>query len=143
MQVTTETELARGEELCISYIDVNRPRAARRAELRNCYCFECGCPRCVREEGVAEQRDKLSYAGSSNAGKMQRTKREQRALREQRNAAKAGGTKARGGEEQRSGEGQGGAGGGTKDEELELIHDVSAPATPAKAQKEPWFASLA
>ena len=136
MQVTAETELARGEELCISYIDVNRPRAARRAELRNCYCFECGCSRCVREEGTAEHRDKLSYAGSSTAGRVQRTKREQRALREQRNAAKAGiSTKAGAGEQQR----QDSRGPAASDAELEVV----VATTPGKPKKEPWFAALA
>lgn len=34
-----------GEELLISYIDLELPRSARRAHLLKYFHFECGCPR--------------------------------------------------------------------------------------------------
>ncbi len=36
-----------GEELCVTYIDVDLPRSARQQLLRKQFCFTCACPRCV------------------------------------------------------------------------------------------------
>lgn len=44
-EVRTLRELLEGEELCISYIDVDCDAEERRSQLRE-YGFECDCPRC-------------------------------------------------------------------------------------------------
>lgn len=41
------TDIAEGEELCISYVDETLPDGARQAALRP-YGFACDCPRCPR-----------------------------------------------------------------------------------------------
>ena len=43
-----EREAAPEEELCISYVDLERPGSERRHLLLHKYGFECGCPRCAR-----------------------------------------------------------------------------------------------
>ena len=46
-------DVAAGEELCNTYVDVSLPVRRRRRELRE-YGFECDCQRCVRELAAAE-----------------------------------------------------------------------------------------
>ena len=51
-------DVAEGEELCNSYVDISLPYKKRARELRE-YGFECKCERCVREAAAAaEKRDK-------------------------------------------------------------------------------------
>ena len=63
----TTRSVAAGEELSISYTDVNQPLAARRKALKDLYHFECGCARCVMEAdaggagGTARGGEKLRY----------------------------------------------------------------------------------
>ena len=35
-----------GEEICIGYVDVARPRSARQGDLKKGYGFSCSCRRC-------------------------------------------------------------------------------------------------
>jgi hypothetical protein len=44
-----------GEELTLCYVDPRSSRSQRRQILRESYGFWCGCPKCVREEGKAEE----------------------------------------------------------------------------------------
>jgi len=127
MCVVTQQAVAAGEELTIAYADTNLPRAARQKYLKNCYCFDCACPRCEAEAaGVNKQ--KLSY----NTG--------------------AGG---RGGQGGRGG-GRGNKAGAGKQPKGEAPAENVRPATaPARARSkpkpprsgdggsDPWFASLA
>ena len=53
-------DVAAGEELCNSYVDVTLPYKKRQRELRE-YGFECVCARCVRE--AAERKEKDRRAG--------------------------------------------------------------------------------
>jgi len=41
----------KGTELNIAYIAANQTTKKRRKELKKVYCFDCVCPRCVRENG--------------------------------------------------------------------------------------------
>ena len=135
LQVATDVDLLPGEELCISYIEIQQPRSARRSELHSCYCFDCACPRCTRE--AAEGGEKLSYAASAK-GRVQRTKREQRELRAQRHTAKV----ASSGDGSRAGKAVGHAGHagcGGADSGADSQYDGAQRVKSA----EPWFASLA
>jgi hypothetical protein len=44
-----------GEELTLCYVNPKMPRSQRRSTLRELYGFWCGCPKCKREEGKAEE----------------------------------------------------------------------------------------
>jgi hypothetical protein len=46
----TNTDVAKGEELCISYIDTAMPTWYRQRELLQGYYFNCECPRCCRTD---------------------------------------------------------------------------------------------
>jgi hypothetical protein len=46
----TNTDVAKGEELCISYIDTAMPTWYRQRELLQGYYFNCQCPRCCRTD---------------------------------------------------------------------------------------------
>ncbi|KAJ7294239.1 hypothetical protein O6H91_Y271100 [Diphasiastrum complanatum] len=35
-----------GEEVCVAYIDLLKPKVTRKVELWEKYCFQCECPRC-------------------------------------------------------------------------------------------------
>ncbi|KAL1496069.1 hypothetical protein AB1Y20_014696 [Prymnesium parvum] len=83
IHIITHADVQCGEELTIAYIDVQRPRAARQAELRLMYHFVCACHRCAAE-AIPAAREKCSYA---SAPRKQRTRREQKELRSQRRAA--------------------------------------------------------
>jgi len=63
--VSTLRAVEAGEELCISYIDLEPPRSARRAELLKCFHFHCQCTRCEREAVAGS--GKSSYAQKSAA----------------------------------------------------------------------------
>jgi hypothetical protein len=39
-------DIAAGEEVCIAYVELFQPRAARQEELRELYLFACACARC-------------------------------------------------------------------------------------------------
>jgi SET domain-containing protein len=55
LHFTTTCPIAAGDELCISYLDLNATNNAgvkeRRDALRDSWFFECLCARCVRESG--------------------------------------------------------------------------------------------
>ena len=88
MEIRTAAAVAAGTELSINYCDTNRPVDARRAYLRSCYGFECGCTRCAAESTPGRAGARLSY--DSRVAPQQRTSREKRERREQRAARKAG-----------------------------------------------------
>jgi hypothetical protein len=46
----TNTDVSKGEELCISYIDTAMPTWYRQRELLQGYYFNCQCPRCCRTD---------------------------------------------------------------------------------------------
>jgi hypothetical protein len=46
----TNTDVSKGEELCISYIDTAMPTWYRQRELSQGYYFNCQCPRCCRTD---------------------------------------------------------------------------------------------
>ena len=54
-----------GEELTISYIEVNQTVQARRASLQETFFFDCRCPSCESEQQVEE--------GSNEEGERERT----------------------------------------------------------------------
>ena len=61
----TTRDVAAGEELCNTYVDVTLPVRRRRRELRE-YGFECDCARCVRElQALADKK----ASGDKKAGK--------------------------------------------------------------------------
>jgi hypothetical protein len=49
--VTARRAIAAGEELCINYVGIRQPRAARQKELAH-YGFVCTCPRCEAEKAA-------------------------------------------------------------------------------------------
>lgn len=56
MRVFSLRDIEEGEELCISYVDVNEPGPIRRRDLQQQYHFECRCKRCLQEQLVGERR---------------------------------------------------------------------------------------
>jgi SET domain-containing protein len=48
--VAADKEIAEGEEITISYVDVNWPGELRREHLKRDYGFTCQCPRCFEDE---------------------------------------------------------------------------------------------
>lgn len=61
--VFTQADVQTGEELCISYIDLEPPRASRRSELLKFFHFDCECSRCRRE--YLEGSGKSSYKAAA------------------------------------------------------------------------------
>lgn len=57
--VFAQEDVQAGQELCISYIDLEPPRSSRRSELQKYFRFDCVCSRCQRES--AEGSGKSSY----------------------------------------------------------------------------------
>ena len=55
LQVRAVCELPRGQELCISYIELCSSTAERQQVLRKRYGFECDCEKCVNEEQWARR----------------------------------------------------------------------------------------
>lgn len=64
----TTADVAQGEELCNSYVDISLPLRRRRRELRE-YGFDCTCERCVRELAAAADKK-----GDKKAGKRRQLK---------------------------------------------------------------------
>jgi hypothetical protein len=64
----TNTNVAKGEELCISYIDTAMPTWYRQRELLQGYYFNCQCPRCSRTD------PQDGYICLSNKGSQENTK---------------------------------------------------------------------
>ncbi|KAG1733320.1 hypothetical protein EDB19DRAFT_1911672 [Suillus lakei] len=50
MHFTTSRSVEIGEELCISYIDINQTITQRRQDLEDSWFFKCRCQRCQSEE---------------------------------------------------------------------------------------------
>jgi len=73
-----------GDELNITYIDNNLPRAARIKVLSKQYHFTCGCERCDLEKENGS--GKISYRGGGPPTK--RTNAEKKARRAERNGKK-------------------------------------------------------
>ncbi|KAL9656168.1 hypothetical protein ABK040_007785 [Willaertia magna] len=67
--VQTVKEVSKGEELCISYIDLTNPTHIRRRELWYSKYFLCGCDRCCSD--TEENRFVRGYKCSSNADDIQ------------------------------------------------------------------------
>ncbi len=91
LEVVTDEAVRAGQELCISYIDLQQPVSARQKLLSRHYHFACACERCSGERtpgGAKAAGAKLSYHSSSHGGpkKLPPTKREKRDRREQRAA---------------------------------------------------------
>jgi len=69
VRVTACSPISKGEEICIPYIDVMRPREFRRQDLMEAYKFFCTCPSCMSDEidskmiGLRCQRKKCSGIG--------------------------------------------------------------------------------
>ena len=63
--IVAEADIAKGEEVTISYIDTNQPRSARQTFLKQHYHFACLCQRCLQEQG-AGGKIKVTYAKSKN-----------------------------------------------------------------------------
>ena len=61
VEVRTITNVAKGEELLISYCDIALPKSVRLSTLREAYCFDCSCPRCCGETNYPN----LSYEEDS------------------------------------------------------------------------------
>lgn len=61
-QVRATKEIAAGEALYVSYIDVMQPTALRRAELSERYFFKCECPCCTSDPNI---RDAALLAGDT------------------------------------------------------------------------------
>ena len=68
LEVVTLRDVAEGEELSISYIDVNRPSSARQKYLQKFYKFDCKCPLCLEEAQSGSQK-KYSYERSQKTPK--------------------------------------------------------------------------
>ncbi|KJE92016.1 hypothetical protein CAOG_03053 [Capsaspora owczarzaki ATCC 30864] len=77
LSIATRRPIAAGEELSISYIDVNAPCRTRQHELLDSYHFQCSCTRCVRELAAhsagsksrdKEEREKITYSKSAKPG---------------------------------------------------------------------------
>ena len=68
LEVVTVQDVPKGEELLISYIDVNRPSSARRNYLKKFYKFDCKCPLCL-EEAQGGSHKKYSYERSQKTPK--------------------------------------------------------------------------
>jgi len=54
VQFVATSGIAQGEEICIRYIDVNKPASSRRSELQSHYHFKCECPLCEKETSSPE-----------------------------------------------------------------------------------------
>ena len=64
LYITTTRPVAKGEALTFAYIDVvKQDRITRRDRLLESYSFECRCPRCVKEEEVALEWERLAQVG--------------------------------------------------------------------------------
>ena len=66
-------DVAAGEELCNSYVDVSLPLKKRRRELRE-YGFDCDCPRCERELAAAADKKAAEKRAGNKAGKRRQLK---------------------------------------------------------------------
>lgn len=60
LSIFASAPIRAGTELCIFYVEVRRPAAARRSELQKKYRFPCDCARCLAsdagESGESDQR---------------------------------------------------------------------------------------
>ncbi len=61
-----------GEELCLSYTELSRPRAIRLKELSSAYFFQCTCQRCCSEDYRLSESDEES-SNLINAAKLAST----------------------------------------------------------------------
>ncbi|KAJ3221797.1 hypothetical protein HK099_003091 [Clydaea vesicula] len=61
LDIHSKTFVLQGEDLTISYIDVNLPVQARRQKLKQEYFFICNCDRCVRESANTKSKQKIQY----------------------------------------------------------------------------------
>jgi len=89
LEVVVDEMVHAGQELCISYIDLQQPVSARQKALSRHYHFVCECERCTEERSPAAGKaatSRLSYHNASHGGpkKQPPTKREKRDRREQR-----------------------------------------------------------
>ncbi|KAK9811310.1 hypothetical protein WJX72_001575 [[Myrmecia] bisecta] len=65
--VTAQQDVKAGEELTISYIDLELPRSARREALKAGFFFDCNCSRCASE--LMDGSAKCTYARSTQVNK--------------------------------------------------------------------------
>jgi len=66
--VTLLRNVARGEELTISYIDEDKPYSHRQKSLQGSYHFTCVCAKCC-SESLEGKRKKKQGRGKKKAGK--------------------------------------------------------------------------
>ncbi|XP_063773876.1 histone-lysine N-methyltransferase SMYD3 isoform X2 [Pseudophryne corroboree] len=64
LHLRTVKEIAKGEELTISYIDVKMPSHLRQMQFQRQYCFTCDCSRCLTKD-----KDEDMLAGGEEASK--------------------------------------------------------------------------
>ncbi|CAE6925396.1 set5 [Symbiodinium natans] len=56
------SDISEGEELCITYCDLRRPRAERKQELKAKYGFECTCPACSTLDSAQSDANRVAIA---------------------------------------------------------------------------------
>jgi len=131
MRIVADEHIPAGAQLSIAYIEVNRPREARRKLLQDHYNFACGCERCCAE-AIAGGRAKLRYEGGGAR------------------RGRGGG----GGRDSGAAAAVGGAGGGAGAADAVAVDGEGAPAPrtkkkavvsgqPAAGKAAPWFEALA
>lgn len=85
LEVIADETVSAGDELCISYCDIQQPLAQRQKMLHRAYHFECSCDRCTSEAAPHGAKPaKLSYNSRGGSKKPPATKRERRERREER-----------------------------------------------------------
>ncbi|CAE7260538.1 set5, partial [Symbiodinium necroappetens] len=55
-------DIREGEELCITYCDLRKPRADRKEELRLKYGFDCTCPACSSSDCSQSDKNRVAIA---------------------------------------------------------------------------------
>jgi len=66
--IYTNEFIEKDTELCIQYIDVNKPLSSRQEQLLQGYCFRCTCTRCELEKRCGKASiPKISYAKGTHS----------------------------------------------------------------------------
>lgn len=87
LYVAAARDIAPGEEITISYIDLGADLEHRRAELRQGFGFVCACERCLDEEHNRSPQAQEVHALRTQDGKELAERRRRRALDKSREAA--------------------------------------------------------
>ena len=72
--VRTTRDLRAGDEICLSYVDLQLPVEARRRKLKRLFFFDCRCARCTRELAALA----AAGAGSRSSQGANKRKREKK-----------------------------------------------------------------